>query len=167
MATVAMFLGTFRLLHLDANDNVIAESLEKLASEFGIVAANTAIETDPQKMPKVKKNRSTIFKEDDKLLVRMKAVGSETSDIDQFTPEVRIPITFRNARTGVVYEKTLYYSDFTDLLVAAGDQTLAAGQWYDWLTYTIPAQSELKLGHDVQDVRVDSALNLAVDLNKA
>lgn len=167
MAYVEAFLGTFRIVHRDANDNTIAELLEKLASEFGMIAVTSTPITDPQQMPKVKKHLSTIIREDDKLVLMIKAVGAETSDIDQQDRVVRIPVTFRNRRTGVTYEKTLSYADFTDLLIAAGDQTLAAGQWYNWLTYTVPAQSEVKLGHAIQDVRVDSALNLALELNKA
>jgi hypothetical protein len=41
---------------------------------------------------------------------------------------------------------------------------MIAGNWLDWLEYTVPAQSEMKLGHNIQDVRVDSALLLALDL---
>ena len=167
MAYVGGFLGTFRLLHRDANDNNIAELTEKTAAEFGIVAVNSTPNTDPQKMPKVKKRLSTVLQEDDKLvLVGKPNVTGLTFDVDQFTWDLRIPVTFRNKRSGVRYEKTLEYVDFTDIIKAAGDQTAALG-WYDLLEYVVPAQSEMKLGHDVQDVRVDSALNLAWDTNKA
>lgn len=166
MAYVGGFLGTYRLVHRDSNDNTIAELLEKLAAEFGIIALNSTPNTDMQKMPKVKKNLSTVLKEDDKLVLMGKPNQALTFDVDQFTWDIQIPVTFRNIRSGVVYEKTLEYLDFTDLILAAGDQT-AAAQWYDLLTYTIPAQSEMKMGHAVQDVRVDSALNLAWDTNKA
>jgi hypothetical protein len=167
MAYVGGFLGTYRLVHRDSNDNTIAELLEKLAAEFGIVVVGSTPETDAQKMPKVKKGLSTIMKEDDKLVLMGKPNAALTFDVDQFTWDLRIPVTFRNIRSGVVYEKTLEYADFTDLILAAGDQTSAAGQWYNLLTYTVPAQSEMKLGHSIQDVRVDSALNLAWDTNKA
>ena len=162
----AVFLGTYRMVHLDANDNAIAELLEKLAAEFGAVTVTSAVMTDPQTMPKVKKRKSTILREDDKLLIRIKAVGSEVIDVSHLKATVRVPVTFKNKRTGVVYEKTMKYADFTDLLVAGGDvAALAAKQWYDWITYTIPAQSEMKLGHELQDVRVDSALLLHLDTN--
>lgn len=167
MAYVQAFLGTYRIVHRDNNDNTIAELLEKLSSEFGIVAVNSTPETDAQKMPKVKKSLSTILAEHDKLVVMVKPNAAEVSDVDQYSHEIRVPVTFRNRRSGVRYEKTLEYADFTDLMEAAGDQTLAASQWYDMLTYSIPSQSELKLGHALQDVRVDSALNLAWDMNKA
>lgn len=167
MAYVGAFLGTYRLVHRDSNDNTIAELLEKLAAEFGIIVVTSTPNTDMQKMPKVKKNLSTIMKEDDKLVLMGKPNYAATFDVDQFTWDIQIPVTFKNIRSGVVYEKTLEAADFTDLILAAGDQTAAAGQWYNLLTYTVPAQSQMKLGHTVQDVRVDSALNLAWDTNKA
>lgn len=167
MAYVGAFLGTYRLVHRDSNDNTIAELLEKLAAEFGIIAVNSTPETDAQKMPKVKKGLSTVMREDDKLVLMGKPNYAATYDVSAFTWDLRIPVTFKNRRSGVVFEKTLEYADFTDLILAAGDQTAAAGQWYNLLTYTVPAQSEMKLGHNIQDVRVDSALNLAWDTNNA
>jgi len=167
MAYVAGFLGTFRIVHRDGNDNNIAELLEKTSAEFGIVAATSSPNTDPQKMPKVKKHLSTLLREDDKLVLMGKPnVTAQVIDVDQFTWDLMIPVTFRNKRSGVVYEKTLEYVDFTDTIKAAGDQTAALG-WYDLLEYSVPAQSEMKLGHAIQDVRVDSAINIAWDTNKA
>jgi hypothetical protein len=129
---VVNFLGTFRLVHRDANDNTIAELVEKLASEFGIIITTTAAPfSDPQQMPKVKKPLST----------------------------------FRNVRTGITYEKTLNYADFTTQFASdVASPVMIAGNWLDWLEYTVPAQSEMKLGHNIQDVRVDSALLLALDV---
>ena len=151
-------MGLLRIVHKDANDNTIAELLEKHTSEFGSAAADTAVGTsDPQQMPKVKKPLSTILKQDDKLVLMFKSDGAQTGAAnDDLT--LRIPVTFRNVRTGVVYEKTLVSGDF------AGDgdmsaQNLVAGVWTELDYYTVPAQSELKLGHSIQDVRVDSALN--------
>ena len=151
-------MGLVRIVHKDANDNTIAELLEKHTSEFGSAAADTAISNnDPQKMPKVKKGLSTVLKQDDKLVLMFKTDGAQTGAAnDELT--LRIPVTFRNIRTGVVYEKTLVAGDF------AGDgdmsaQNLVVGVWAELEYYVIPAQSELKLGHAIQDVRVDSALN--------
>jgi len=58
MALVSGFLGTYRLVHRDANDNTIAELLEKDAGEFGIVSATSTPETDAQKMPKTAQRHS-------------------------------------------------------------------------------------------------------------
>lgn len=151
-------MGLFRIVHKDANDNTIAELLEKHTSEFGSAAADVAVGTsDPQQMPKVKKHLSTVLKQDDKLVLMFNSDGAQTGAASDLLT-LRIPVTFRNVRTGVVYEKTLVAGDF------AGDgdmstQNLVAGTWTELDYYTVPAQSELKLGHAIQDVRVDSALN--------
>jgi len=151
-------MGLLRIVHKDANDNVIAELLEKHTSEFGSAAADaTMANNDPQKMPKVKKHLSTVLKQDDKLVLMFNSDGAQTGAANDALT-VRIPVTFRNIRTGVVYEKTLVAGDF------AGDgdmsaQNLVAGVLTELDYYTVPAQSELKLGHAIQDVRVDSALN--------
>ena len=164
MAYTVGFLGTFRIVHVDSNDNTIAELLEKLAAEFGVVAVTSTPMTDPQQMPKVKKHLSTVLKEDDKMLIRIKPVGAQVVGAANLH-EIRIPVTFRNIRSGVVYEKTLNYADFTTFFASdVASPVMVANQWYDWLVYTVPAQSELKLGHSIQDVRVDSALLIALDL---
>ena len=113
-------------------------------------------------MPKVKKVLSTVLKQDDKLIVMFKP---SIADVENAAPEetqnIRMPVTFRNVRSKVVYEKTLTYSDFTEIrATGVAAQVWALNTWYDMLSYTIPAQSELKLGHAIQDVRVDSALNI-------
>lgn len=163
--TENIFSGTYRIVHRDANDNTIAELLEKLHSEFGFTNASNSVtatfETDMQKMPKVKKHLSTILREDDKLVIQVKADTDVAVDVDDDDQKIMVPVTFRNTRTGTVYEKTLAYGDFTAKVAA--DTTLKSGIWYDYLTYTIPAQSQLKIGHSIQDVRVDSALYLAWD----
>lgn len=162
-------MGLVRIIHVDANDNVIAELLEKYTSEFGSKAADTSkANNDPQKMPKVKKRLSTVLKQDDKLKLMFYSDAALTAASTPGTAEdeldLRIPVTFRNVRTGVKYEKTLVVSDFT----INGEDTAGAGLyeivsaahvWVELASYVIPAQSELKLGHDIQDVRVDSALN--------
>jgi len=162
---VVNFLGTFRVTHRDSNDNTIAELLEKLAAEFGIIVTTTAAPfSDPQQMPKVKKGLSTVLKQDDKLVISLKPVGAQVVGSANLH-QIRVPVTFRNVRTGVVYEKTLNYADFTTHFASdVASPVMIAGIWYDWLSYTVPAQSEMKLGHSIQDVRVDSALLLALDL---
>lgn len=151
-------MGLVRIVHKDANDNTIAELLEKHTSEFGSGAADVAVGTsDPQQMPKVKKHLSTVLKQDDKLVLMFKSDGAQTGAASDLLT-LRIPVTFRNVRTGVVYEKTLVAGDFT----GDGDmsaQDLVVGTWAELDSYVVPAQSELKLGHAIQDVRVDSALN--------
>jgi hypothetical protein len=159
MALNAGLAGQWRLVHRDANANTIAELLEKHTSEFGGSGTSTA-ETDPQKMVKVKKQLSTIMKEDDMLVTMFKADGVETTGTTASVRTYRIPVTFRNVRTKVRYEKTLIYGDFAHYVAVATNNAYAAGVWNDMDYYSVPAQSEVKLGHDVQDVRVDSAMNI-------
>ena len=151
-------MGLLRIVHKDANDNTIAELMEKHTSEFGSAAGDAAMaNNDPQKMPKVKKGLSTVLKQDDKLVLMFNSDGAQTGAASDLLT-LRIPVTFRNVRTGVVYEKTLVAGDFD----GDGDmsaQNLVAGTWTELDYYVVPAQSELKLGHAIQDVRVDSALN--------
>ena len=161
----SMLGGTYRIVHRDANDNTIAELLEKHKSEFlGVLGTP---ESDAQKMPKVKKQLSTILKQDDKLVVMYKHEGATKTIVTGTTGvrTLRVPVTFRNIRTNVVYEKTLVAADFTDSkdITLVGNKWVA-GTWYDEEEYVIPAQSELKLGHGIQDVRVDGAINLQHDV---
>ena len=160
-ATDSILTGTYRIVHRDNNDNTIAELLEKHTDEFAGTAAGVA-RVDPQQMPKVKKALSTVLKQDDKLVIMFKP---SVADVENAAPEetqnIRLPVTFRNVRSGVVYEKTLTYSDFVEIrATGVAAQIWALNTWYDMISYTIPAQSEMKLGHAVQDVRVDSALNI-------
>ena len=160
-----MLEGMYRIVHRDHNDNTIAELLEKHSLEFG--GATGVPITDAQPMPKVKKPMSTILKEDDKLVIMFRPTianaGAHTADGDRF---LRVPVTYRNRRSGVLYEKTLTLDDFTNLIphqAADPAAPYAVGRWYDVEEYVIPAQSEVKLGHGIQDVRVDSALYLQRD----
>ena len=155
-----LFDGNFRLEHRDASDVPIAQILAKNQKEFGNIAGTE--QTDPQKMPKVKKHLSTILKEDDKLVVLMNldTAATEAGAANALSFLYRIPVTIRNVRTGVVFEKTLGATDFTAKMVSAASKVWAVATWQIAGEYSIPAQTEIKLGHAVQDVRVDSALNL-------
>lgn len=159
-----MLTGTYRLVHRDNNDNTLAEILEKHSSEFG--GAVGSPQTDPQKMPKVKKHLSPLIQEDDKFVVMFKpdTTVTEHSTSSAATNTVRIPVTVKNLRTGVVYEKTLVVGDFTDRRPYANSQIWTAGVWYDIFSLTLGAQLQMKVGHNIQDNRVDSALNLQKDV---
>ena len=159
-----MLTGTYRLVHRDNNDNTLAEILEKHSSEFG--GATGAPQTDPQKMPKVKKHLSPLIQEDDKFVVMFKpdTTITEHSTSTVATNTVRIPVTVKNLRTGVVYEKTLVVGDFTDRRPYGNSQAWTAGVWYDIFSLTLGAQLQMKVGHNIQDSRVDSALNLQKDV---
>lgn len=159
-----MLTGTYRLVHRDNNDNTLAEILEKHSSEFGGVTGTP--QSDPQMMPKVKKYLSPLIQEDDKFVVMFKpdTTVAEHSTSSAATNTVRIPVTVKNLRTGVVYEKTLVVGDFTDRRPYANSQAWTSGVWYDIFSLTLGAQLQMKVGHNIQDNRVDSALNLQKDV---
>ena len=159
-----MLTGTYRLVHRDNNDNTLAEILEKHSSEFGGAVGNP--QTDPQKLPKVKKELSPIVQEDDKLVVMFKpdTTVTEHTTSSAASDTIRIPVTVRNLRTGVVFEKTLVKGDFTDRRPYANSQKWTADTWYDIFSLTLGAQLQMKVGHRIQDARVDGALNLQKDV---
>lgn len=156
-----MLTGTYRLVHRDNNDNTLAEILEKHSSEFG--GAVGAPNTDPQKMPKVKKELSPTIQEDDKFVIVVKPDADVTGVVGSDVDYVRIPVTVKNLRTGVVYEKTLTATDFVNIRPGAA-QTWKAGTYYDIFSLTLGAQLQMKVGHRVQDARVDGALYLQKDV---
>jgi len=159
-----MVAGTYRLVHRDNNDNTLAEILEKHSTEFGGVTGTP--QADPMKMPKVKKHLSPVIRQDDKLVIMFKpsTLTTEHTTSTAATNTVRLPVTVRNLRTGVVYEKTLIAGDFTDRRAYANSQPWVVGVWYDIFSLTLGAQLEMKIGHTVQDVQTDSALNLQKDV---
>lgn len=159
-----MLTGTYRIVHRDNNDNTLAEILEKHSSEFGGTTGSP--QTDPQKLPKVKKHLSPVIQEDDKLVVMFKpdTTRAEAATSSAATNTVRVPVTVKNLRTGVVFEKTLTASDFVDRRPYANGQAWVSGVWYDVFSLTLGAQLQMKVGHAVQDVQVDSALNLQKDV---
>lgn len=159
-----MITGTYRLVHRDNNDNTLAEIVEKHSSEFG--GSTGSPQTDPQKLPKVKKELSPIIQEDDKLVIMLKpdTTRTEAATSSAATNTVRIPVTIRNLRTGVVFEKTLVTGDFTDRRPYANSQIWTSGVWYDIFSLTLGAQLQMKIGHRIQDARVDGALNIQKDV---
>jgi len=161
-----IFVGEYRIVHVDANYNTIADLLSMRSEQFGIQnganGTEATYERDLQKLPKIPKIND-VLAEDDKLIVRVRADNDTEVDVDDDGNYILVPVTVRNVRTGVVYPKILAYVDFDDLIDA--DMTLKAGKWYNWLEYTIPAQTELKLGVTMPDVRTASALSLQWDCN--
>ncbi|MCD6137173.1 MAG: hypothetical protein J7J91_01100 [Deltaproteobacteria bacterium] len=162
-----IFVGEYRMVHTDANDNTVADLVSKRSEEFGIENKSSGtvatFERDLQRLPKIPKIDSDILREDDKLIIRVKPDTDTVVDIDDQDRYILVPVTIRNVRTNVVYPRILAYVDFTDLIDA--DTTLKGGKWYNWLEYVIPAQTELKLGVLMPDVRTASALSLQWDCN--
>jgi len=161
-----IFVGEVRLVHTDANDNTVADLISKRSEEFGIVNKSSGtvaeFERDLQRLPKIPKIQD-ILAEDDKLIIRVKPDSDTVVDVDDQDRYILIPVTVRNVRTNVVYPRILAYVDFTDLI--EDDVTLKGGKWYNWLEYVIPAQTEMKLGVTMPDVRTASALSIQWDCN--
>ena len=158
-----MLTGTYRLVHRDNNDNTLAELIEKHSSEFGGSVGTP--QSDPQKMPKIKPTKRSI-REDDKLVVMFQpdTTVTEHTTSTAATNTVRIPVRIKNLRSNFAFEKTLTVSDLTDRRPYANGQLWTAGVWYDIFSMTLGAQLEMRMGHGVQDARVDSALNLQKDV---
>jgi len=161
-----IFVGEIRLVHTDANDNTVADLISKRSEEFGIVNKSSGtvaeFERDLQRLPKIPKIQD-ILAEDDKLIIRVKPDTDTIVDVDDQDRYILIPVTVRNVRTNVVYPRILAYVDFTDLI--EDDMTMKGGKWYNWLEYIIPAQTEMKLGVTMPDVRTASALSIQWDCN--
>jgi len=161
-----IFVGEIRLVHTDANDNTVADLISKRSEEFGIVNKSSGtvaeFERDLQRLPKIPKIQD-ILAEDDKLIIRVKPDSDTVVDVDDQDRYILIPVTVRNVRTNVVYPRILAYVDFTDLI--EDDMTMKGGKWYNWLEYIIPAQTEMKLGVTMPDVRTASALSIQWDCN--
>jgi len=161
-----IFVGEIRLVHTDANDNTVADLISKRSEEFGIVNKGSGtvaeFERDLQRLPKIPKIQD-ILAEDDKLIIRVKPDSDTVVDVDDQDRYILIPVTVRNVRTNVVYPRILAYVDFTDLI--EDDMTMKGGKWYNWLEYVVPAQTEMKLGVTMPDVRTASALSIQWDCN--
>lgn len=157
--------GVWRLIHMDANDIPLSVIMEKHSSEFLGKVGNP--ETDAQKLPKFKRFESPIINEDEKLVITFKPDDSVTQPVSSalFVRHYRVPVTYNNLRSGHTFEKTLIDGDFSVIEQPAVNKVLPAGQWIYLSEYTLPAQSQMVLGHGLQDVRVDSAIRLQIDIN--
>lgn len=158
-----MLKGTWRLVHRDNRDNNLGEVLEITHQAFGGVTGTP--QSDPQKLPKVKKTARTLY-QDDKLVVMFKpsTTVTEAASSSAAANMVQIPVTIKNLRSGFVYESYLTEGDFTDKRAYVNSQPWTAGTWYDCWSLTVGAQLAIRIGHNLQDVRVDSALNLQKDV---
>lgn len=159
-----MLTGKYRLVHRDNRDNSLGEILEIHSQSFGGVTGTP--QSDPQKMPKVKKNHNRILRQDDKLVIMFcpDTTRTEHSTSTAAANTIKIPVTLNNIRSGFVYETELTVSDFTDKRAYANSQPWTSGTWYDIWSLTMGAQLEMKIGQGLQDVRVDGALNLQKDV---
>lgn len=159
-------VGKFRLVHLDYNDTALAVLTEKHAYEF---AVGTTAPTDRQTQPTVNINQSPVLREDDKLALYINlssAITEHSTTSGRTLWNFQIPITFKNLRTGNKFKKVLVVDDLstTGAEAPANSKVWSANKWYLLGYYQVPAQSAIKLGHEIQDVRVDSKMILHASL---
>lgn len=103
--------------------------------------------TDPTKMAICPYVNRPVFKPDDVLMIRLKAVGADTIVLSSST--VRIPVTKRDIRTGAVYDDVLVEGDFAETDGGTDGLAFAAAEEGDFAKYTVPAGTEMKLGHKI------------------
>ena len=159
MAVVQM-VGQYRLQQLDYNDNSLDTLMQKHAYEFTV---GTTPPSDRSIEPSVNMLTSPILREDDKFAVYMNLSTQITENASTNSNFLwQIPITFKNLRTGDKYRQTLCYTDFntTGCQVPSNSQVWKAGVWYKLGYWQVPAQSAIKFGQDIQDVRIDSKIIL-------
>lgn len=110
----------------------------------GDLATKPSFEDDMQKLPIMPKGMGGVLREDDYLLIEAKDDGSTQSIVlDDANKRLRIPVTARNRRTGIVTERVLSPADFTIVAQAAD---MSATYWTEIANIKIPAQEEWKLG---------------------
>jgi hypothetical protein len=72
----------------------------------------------------------------------------DSSDgIDYTDSYIEVPVTFRNKRTGQVFEDTLTVAGDRKFTMLADATAFVAGQLKEWGYFQIPDGLELKLGH--------------------
>lgn len=141
MAIVNTDEGALRLVFSDAS-----ETNKRVIGEWATEQLD--ISTDPRQqiiMPKSK----DMLEEDDKLIVEVSLLAASTIDYtatEAFT-KMRIPVTIRNKRTGTVFERILRHPDFTSADITIG----AANTWTVIGTYTVSAQEQVKIGHNIAE----------------
>lgn len=162
----SQMIGKFRIVHLDYNDTALAVLTEKHAYEF---AKGTTSPTDRQTQPTVNIAQSTVIKEDDKLALYINldtAITEHSTSGGRAGWNFQIPITFKNLRTGNKFKKVLVTGDLstTGAEAPANSKVWSTSKWYLLGYYQVPAQSAIKLGQEIQDVRVDSKMILHATL---
>jgi len=149
-----MLTGNYRIRFTNANLMPLAVVAEENSSTFG--GAVGSPNTDPTVMPTFNQAVSPIYAHDDRIEITFRpdsTVTEVTGGAGTYT--LRLPVTWKDTRTGLKYKKMMTFTDFT-LDRTNATQAWTAGQEYLVMHYTIPQQTELKLGQPIIDVRVDS-----------
>lgn len=113
--------------------------------------------SDLTKMPICPYVNRPVFKPKDYLVLRLKPDGADTIVLTSST--VYIPVTFRDVRTGAVYERYLTGTDFSENDGGTDGIAYAAAQEMDFAYYQVPDGVEMKLGHRIaQNSRICIAM---------
>jgi len=118
--------------------------------DLGLAAGETGkptYETDMQKMPILPKGVGGVLREDDYLILEGRDDGANQASFIATHQNIRIPVTVRNRRTGIVTEKVLAPRDFTmSTDFAAPGTDMPTTYWVQMGAVLVPAQEEWKLG---------------------
>ena len=143
----------FRLVVTDASKTKKVVVWEGHSAQFNPVevatAASTSYEDDMQKMPIIPKGIGGVLREDDYLLLEAKDDGTTQSQIIATNPQIiRVPVTKRNRRTGIISEIVFGPANFT-VTTDFADTDMSATYWREIAYVAVPAQEEWKLGHSI------------------
>ncbi len=100
-------------------------------------------ETDITKQP-ILPYYEKLFYKDDYLIVTV--TTDATDGLNASASKVRVPITFRNIRTGAITDASLGYAGPQKFVFVADGTIFTAAVEKDWGEFQIPAGLELKLG---------------------
>lgn len=139
----------YRLVVTDARKTkrvVVAEyHTDEFAPENAAQDGYPRFVNDLQKMPILPKGVGGILGEDDYLVIEAKDDGSGQSKIQAAPQRLRVPITIKNRRTGIITEKFLGPNDFT-ITTDYASQNLPANYYVEIASVQVPAQELWKLG---------------------
>lgn len=144
--------GWFRLEARSPSDIAYDTILEEHSSKFGGVVGTPQV--DPSVWPTITVSQTQI-PQDSKLVVRFKPdttiteKSSGNGEVNTVSLPARIldvVLTQKQGGKPYLFNKTMAYIDFTNSRPTAASQVWTAGQWYDLLTYTVPAGRVLKVG---------------------
>jgi len=144
--------ANYRLVVTDASRTKKVVVWEGNAAQFNptnsAAAANPSFEDDMQKMPIIPKGVGGVLREDDYLLLEAQDDGSTQSQVTTDHQTVRVPITKRNRRTGIVSEMVLTPGHFT-ISTAYATTDMPSSYWIELAYVQVPAQEEWKVGHAI------------------
>jgi hypothetical protein len=157
-----------RLEHCNSRGQVLAMLIENNEKDFIHVAGTE--QTDPQKQVKVTydpRSPGSVMQKDDILRLSLYTLtaATEAASGNALARKYKIPVTYKDTRTGYKTVTTLSANQMTAKAVTGVSKVWAVSTWFVWDEYTIPAQTEMVFGHPVNplsDVRVQGAYSIYV-----